>query len=132
MRDGEPLILMLDDDPDILESQRTVLESKGYRVTGCLNPGEALQEMAREKPDLILADLMMSGFDAGFLFARKVKADERFRDVPIIIVTGISTRLGLDFTPETREELAEMYADAFLQKPVSPEGLVAKVRDLIG
>jgi CheY-like chemotaxis protein len=87
--------------------------------------------MGEGVPDLVVSDLMMEQFDAGFSFARQVKADERFGGVPVIIVTAVSRHLGLDLSPRSAEDLAAMGADAWLEKPVDGARLLATVRDLL-
>ena len=60
--------------------------------------------MEDEKPDLVITDLMMTSLDSGFLFARAIKEDPRYADIPVIIATSVSSALGLDFRPRTDEE----------------------------
>ena len=132
MQSESPLIVLVDDDPDVIEINRHVLGASGYRVLAFSNPRDALERMAQEKPDLVIADLMMDDLDAGFSFSRRIKEDPQFRDTPVIIITAISSRLGLDFNPQTDEDLSAMHADAFLEKPISPELLLAKVLELVG
>jgi len=124
-------VLLVDDDPDFLEINRHVLEARGYAVRCFSSPQEALDQMVREKPDLVISDLMMRSLDTGFSLSRKIKDDPRFADVPVLIVTGISSRLGFDFAPRSAEELAAMRADAYLEKPTSPQLLIEKVEALL-
>ena len=129
--DKPPLILLVDDDPDFLEMNRPVLEAKGYRVVCSPDPQAALARMAEEKPHLVITDLMMKSLDSGFSFARKIKSDPRFQEIPVIIVTAVSSRLRLDFSPRSLEELAAMKADAYFDKPVAPDALLAKIQELL-
>jgi len=131
MAQKPPFIMLVDDDHDFLEINRYILEMKGYRV-GCFYSREsAFKGMCEEKPDLVVTDLMMDQIDAGFSFSRQIKEDRRFRNVPVIIVTSISSGRGFDFAPRSPEELKAMYADAFFDKPVAPEALLAKIEDLL-
>jgi CheY-like chemotaxis protein len=125
------LILLVDDDRDFLEMNRGVLESRGYRVQCYTDTGQALASMAREKPALVVTDLMMKALDSGFSLARQIKEQERFAGVPVIIVTAVASQRGFDFTPRSHAELEAMKADAFFDKPVSPETLIAKVQELL-
>jgi CheY-like chemotaxis protein len=127
-----PLVVIVDDDPDILEIQRSVLEARGYVVLCFADPDAALEQMRKEKPALIIADLMMASLDSGFSFSRQVKTDRRLSDVPIVMMTSIGPRLGLDFTPQAPEDLAAMHVDAFLEKPVSPSVLLSTIDELLG
>ena len=127
---GKPkLILLVDDDRDFLEQNRGVLAASGYRVSCFSDPQEALQAAEREPPDLVVSDLMMKALDSGFTLAREVKS--RWARVPVILVTAAASQRGFDFSPRGSEDLAAMNADAFFDKPVAPDQLIAKVRDLL-
>lgn len=131
MSNPPPLILLVDDDIDCLEVNRHFLEAAGYRVACCFDPAEALEHMSRQKPDLVVTDLMMRSVDAGFTLARQIKDDPRFAGVRVVLMTAVSSQLGYDFRPRTPADLTAMHADAFLDKPVSPDNLVGKVRELL-
>jgi CheY-like chemotaxis protein len=131
MNEKQASILCVDDDPDFLDMYRRVFEPIGYRVICCSNSQDALQKMTEEKPALVVTDLMMSSLDSGFSFARTVKEDARFVNVPVIIVTAIGGQRGFDFTPRSKEDLQAMCADAFFDKPVDPRVLVANVEELL-
>jgi two-component system, OmpR family, phosphate regulon response regulator PhoB len=126
-----PHILLVDDDRDFLEMTSHVLEAAGYRTTCVAGPAAALEAMAQQRPDLVVSDLMMKTLDSGFSLARQIKADSRLRGVPVILATAVASRLGLDFTPRSRDDLAAMHADAFLEKPILPADLLAAVRRLL-
>jgi CheY-like chemotaxis protein len=125
------LILIVDDDYDFLELNRLVLERAGYRVTTAAEPRQALLLMEQEKPDLVITDLMMTTLDSGFLFARSIKEDARYADIPVIIATSVSSALGLDFRPRTDEERANMYVDAYFDKPLDRTRLLATISELL-
>ena len=124
-------IVLVDDDPDFLSMNRGVLEGGGYRVACFSDPGKALEYMSGNKPILVITDLMMEHLDAGFSFSKQIKHDARLGDVPVIIVTAIGRERGFDFRPRTPEDLEAICADAYLDKPVAPEQLLAKVRELV-
>ena len=128
---SQPLILLVDDDVDCLEVNRHFLEAAGYRVACCFDPDEALVAMQKDKPDLVVTDLMMKSLDAGFGFARRIKQDPQFGGIPVIVVTAVGTQMGFDFRPKNRADLTAMNADAFLSKPVSPLSLIDKVKELL-
>ncbi len=127
-----PLILLVDDDVDFLEINRQILQGSGYRVACAEDPQAALAAMAREKPALIVTDLMMKSLDSGFSFARQLKADPQWAGIPVVIVTAVSSECGFDFRPRSPEDLAAMNVSAFFEKPVAPAALVSKVRELLG
>jgi CheY-like chemotaxis protein len=125
------LILIVDDDYDFLELNRLVLERAGYRVATAAEPRQALLLMEKEKPDLVITDLMMTTLDSGFLFARAIKEDARYAHIPVIIATSVSSALGLDFRPRTDEDRANMYVDAYFDKPLDRARLLATIAELL-
>jgi CheY-like chemotaxis protein len=131
---GMRTILCVDDDRDFLDMERRILAGGGYRVACFSDPASALAAMnaAAEIPDLVVTDLMMSALDSGFTLARALKDDPRFAKVPVIIVTAVSRQKGFDFTPKGAGDLLAMGAAAFFDKPVAPQALLAKVKELIG
>ena len=82
-----PLILVVDDDPDILTAIGDILENEGYRVARARHGKEALERVRQERPNLILLDLMMPVMDgAGFIQA--LRAETPHGDVPVVIITA--------------------------------------------
>ncbi len=126
-----PLILIVDDDYDFLEINRMILERAGYRVVTAAEPKQALARMEEERPDLVITDLMMTSLDSGFFFARTIKEDERFTDIPVIIATSVSSALGLDFRPRTDQDRADMHVDAYFDKPLDQTHLLKTIRELL-
>jgi len=135
MGDGAT-ILLVDDDKDFLELERRILESRGYRVVCFSDTMAALAALHTGghpvTPALVVTDLMMTRLDSGFTFARALKADPRTAALPVIIVSAVSSQKGFDFKPRTAADLQAMGADAFFDKPVAPEALLAKVQELLG
>jgi CheY-like chemotaxis protein len=126
-----PLIMLVDDDVDFINLNKHILESRGYRIVSCFGTEEAFKLMSLEMPNLIITDLMMKELNSGFSFARLIKENPQFKDIPIIIVTAVSSKLGFDFRPHTAEELAAMHVDAYFDKPVQPPKLLEKVAQLL-
>jgi len=122
-------ILLVDDDRDFLEMNRSVLEALGYRVRCAADPRSALAAAESERPDLVVTDLMMDRLDAGFSLARSLK--DRFAGIPVILVTAVAVQRGFDFRPRGAVDLAAMHADAYFDKPVDPAALSAKVEELL-
>ena len=122
-----PLVLLVDDDADCLELARHALQAQGYRVACCFDPEEALAGMAREKPAVVVTDLVMGRLHAGFDLVRRMAGDEALRGIPVILQTGVSTQHGFDFRPRGEADLAAMGVAAFLEKPTRPATLLATV-----
>jgi CheY-like chemotaxis protein len=132
MTGDQALILIVDDDYDFLEINRYILETAGYRVVTATNPAEATERVAAERPDLVITDLMMTSVDAGFTLAAQLRGEPRTAAVPIIISTSVSSQLGLNFRPQTAADLATMNVDAYFDKPIAADALLAKVSELLG
>ena len=122
-------ILIVDDDPDIVESTRVVLESAGYNVMSAANGTEAVQEIEKKTPDLILLDIMMADPTEGFHLSYKLREDPVYSQIPIIIVSGISEKTGFDFSKEKGTDYIK--ADDFLDKPVNPQTLLGKIAAML-
>lgn len=125
------VILLVDDDPDFLEVSRHVLEGAGYQVLCAASQEDAMAKARGSRPDLVITDLMMSTLDSGFSLAQQMKQDPDFQGIPVIMTTGITGRMGLDFTPRTENDLEAMHVDAYFEKPVDPAVLLAKVGTLL-
>ncbi len=125
-------ILLVDDDPDFLSMNRSILAARGYTVVCRSNPQAALADMESLRPVLVVTDLMMQSLDSGFTLARAIKTDPRFSAVPVIIVTAVASQKGYDFRPHSEADLRAMHADAFFEKPVAPDALISKVEELLG
>lgn len=132
MSADQALILIVDDDFDFLEINRIILEGAGHRVVTATNPTEALARIDAETPDLVITDLMMTSIDAGFAFSAQLKEDPRTAGVPIIISTSVSSALGLNFQPDSADDLAKMNVDAYFDKPIDAQTLLAKIAELLG
>jgi chemosensory pili system protein ChpA (sensor histidine kinase/response regulator) len=132
MSDERPLIVVVDDDFDALEIIRHILEPAGYRALCFTDPMEALDHMAKEKPRLVITDLMMKFIDTGFAFSRQIKFDARFGNIPVILVTAAFSQRRFAIQPKASKDLERMGIDAFFDKPVEAEELLKKVRQLLG
>src|SRR3989338_3237914 len=120
-------ILIIDDDPDIVEAMKIVLESKNYHVVVAENGEEGLKKVKINKPDLIILDVMMETGDKGFEVARIIKKDEGYKNIPILMLTAIKEKTGLDFKKEAGDE-DWLPVDDYMDKPLKPEELIAKVK----
>ncbi|MCX7598261.1 MAG: response regulator [Armatimonadetes bacterium] len=126
-----PKVLVVDDDPDVLEQQRLVLAAAGFEVVAAGGIDEALQVADGEVPDCFVLDLMMEHTDSGARLARALRRDPRFADAPIVMLTSVVRDVGFEFDRNPREVLDWMKADAWFDKPASPTQLVSTLRQLL-
>jgi DNA-binding response OmpR family regulator len=118
-------ILIVDDDPDMVEATRIVLERDGYTVVNAPNLEEGLQKLAETDPDLLILDVMMEEPDDGLRFARQVRRTGN--KLPILMLTSVNRAMGLQIGKD--EEMVPV--DEFVEKPVDPATLSAKVKALL-
>ena len=121
-------ILIVDDDPDLVEAVSTILESKGYAVAKAYGGVEGLEKVKAEKPDLIVLDVMMPDKD-GYEVCKELKADAAYRSIPILLLTAVVSNIPT--TKYTQQMGKETEADDYVDKPVEPEELVRRVETLI-
>lgn len=123
-------ILVADDDPDIRESLQAILESKEYTVVTAVDKTDGMEKIKAEKPDLAILDIMMSTWEDGLKMSRELKKDPQFKDMPIMMLTGIKSETGIDFKA-TAGDPAWCPVDVYLEKPVEPDILLAEVAKLL-
>lgn len=123
-------ILIIDDDPDIVEAMKVVLESKAHRVSIATSGEEGLKRVDLDKPDLIILDVMMESMDKGFEVAKDLKKSQKHKDIPILMLTAIKDSTGLDFKNEAGDE-DWLPVDDYMEKPLKPEALLSKVEGLL-
>ncbi len=117
-------ILIVDDDADFAESTRIVLESKPYEVIVAVNGNEGLRKAREEKPDLVLLDIIMPVED-GFTAAEHLKKDPELAKIPVLMLTSYATKGSGTGIPRSRGY--ELEAEDYIEKPVSPQDLLAIV-----
>jgi DNA-binding response OmpR family regulator len=120
MKDGTFVILCVDDDPDILESLRAVIEAGGYRFVSAPTAEEGLKVYQRERPDLVVADLMMEEVDAGTRFVKELKLLGNLAPVYLLSSVGDELHRSVDF-----EQLG---LSGVFQKPIQSQVLLATLR----
>ena len=118
-------ILVIDDEPDTLTYFSTILEDNGYAVITAENGVEALAKARSSPPDLITLDITMPEM-SGVKFYRKMREENAFKSVPIIIITGISD----DFKSFISSRSQVPPPDGYLSKPVEADELLALVKKL--
>ena len=117
-------ILLVDDDADFVDSTKTVLESKPYEVIVAINGDECLRKAREESPDLILLDIIMPVED-GFTAAEQLKKDPKLAKIPVLMLTSYSKKGAETSIPRSRGY--ELEAEDYIDKPVSPQDLLAIV-----
>jgi two-component system, OmpR family, alkaline phosphatase synthesis response regulator PhoP len=116
-----PKILLVDDDVDLVKVMSGALESKAYEVIVAYNGQEGLEKAKKEKPDLVILDILMPVAD-GFTFADQFRKDPSLAKIPVLAVTSFSESLGQPFPFEVTE---------YILKPIKPRDLVAKVEGFL-
>ena len=123
-------ILIVDDDIDLCGSLKIVFEHAGYEALTAASRQEGMEKVRTQRPDLIVLDVMMETWQDGFEMSRDLKRDPRFKNMPILMVTSIEEKTGVEIG-STAGDPVWLPVDAFLDKPVLPDVLVAEIRKLL-
>jgi CheY-like chemotaxis protein len=123
-------IVVVDDDQDIRDSLQAILEARQYTVFTAADKTEGMERIKTEKPDLAILDVMMSAWQDGFELARELKKDPQLKNTPILMLTGVKDKTGIDFK-STAGDPTWCPVDAFLEKPIEPDILVAEIKKLL-
>ena len=123
-------ILIADDDQDIRESVQAILESRQYEVVTAADKIEGMDKIKAEKPDLLILDVMMSTWQDGFEMARELKKNPLYKEMPILMMTGVKEQTGLDFKSSAGDQ-TWCPVEGFLDKPVKPETLITEIEKLL-
>jgi two-component system response regulator VicR len=118
-------ILCIEDEPEMIDLIRLILGRRGFEVLGAAGGKEGLEKVRQDPPDLVLLDLMMPDMD-GWEVYQQMKADEKTKDIPVIVVTAkaqsIDKVLGLHIAK----------VDDYIAKPFSPQDLMNSVEKVLG
>jgi CheY-like chemotaxis protein len=124
MAEEKKRVLCIEDDAEMIDLIRLILERKGFEVLEAVGGKEGLEVSRREMPDLILLDLMMPEVDGWEVF-RQLRADEQLKDIPVIVVTAkaqsIDIVLGLHIAK----------VDGYVTKPFGPQELLKSVNKVL-
>lgn len=120
-------ILVVDDDPDFVNLTRRILRSKGYEVTTAASGKQALDVMRKDKPNLVLLDIMMAYILDGLDVGREMAQDPALKDIPVIMVTSLTGARAQVALP------ADEYipVEDWIHKPIDPDQLLAKIEGLL-
>ena len=128
-------LLMVDDDVNLVNVFRLVFEVKGYEFHSAHSAAEGLEKIRKVKPDLIILDVIMEDFVAGFRVVSELRAAKpgspyaEHAKVPIVMLTSVSAKTQLDFA--SRVGTALLPVDAFVEKPVKPQEILAKIEEIL-
>lgn len=122
-------ILLVDDDLDLLEQNKILIESQNYEVLTASSAKEGWEVFKKTKPDACIIDLIMEEHDSGFILCHRIKNDEYGKDIPVFILTSATYETGFKFGASTSEEKEWIKADEFVNKPVIIEELVQKLEN---
>lgn len=117
-------VVCIEDEPEMIDLVKLILSRKGYQVTGAMGGREGLEAISREKPDIVLLDLMMPDMD-GWEVYQKMKSSDETKGIPVIVVTAkaqsIDKVLGLHIAK----------VDDYLTKPFGPQDLLESVEKVL-
>lgn len=124
MNTQQGYLLIVEDDPDILNLLKTTLTFHGYRVSTARNGYEGLEAIQNERPAVVIADIMMPKLD-GFGLVNRLRIEPETRSIPVVLVTATYV------TPEDKEFAQNIGATLFIQKPIDLENLLGAIRELL-
>jgi len=127
-------ILIIDDDLDIIDSLKMILESNGHQVTVKTDTDDLLSAVSAAAPDLIILDIIFpEDPNAGFTAARELHKTEEVKDIPVLLLSAVNQQSNMSFGfSETDISDDFMPVKGFIEKPVEPSVLLSKVSELLG
>ena len=124
-------ILLVDDDMDLLEQNKILIESKGFEVVTAVSAEEGWNIFQSIKPDAVIADLIMEHHDSGFVLCHRIKRSEHGKHIPTFILTSATYDTGFKFGASTKEEKEWIKCDGILNKPVVVDELLSKMESYL-
>jgi len=121
-------ILVVDDDPDLVETVAMMLESKGCEVGRAYDGIEGEEVLKERRPDLVILDIMMPRKD-GYVLCSELKSREDTRDIPVVLLTAVGE--AVPTTTYTHADGMSTEADEYIAKPIDTEGLWSTVSSLL-
>lgn len=120
-------VLVVDDDPDLVESVALNLEAKGFEVGKAYDGVEGLESIKARRPDLVVLDVMMPRKD-GYEVCAQLKSDSSYQDMPVILLTAVGS--AVNSTSYTHRDGMTTEADEYVAKPVDLDKLAELVAEL--
>lgn len=126
-------ILIIDDDPDIIDSLSLILESKGYEVIAKTDSDGVMEAVKAANPDLIILDIMFpEDPQFGFQAARELSREPKVSEIPVLLLSAVNQRSNMSFGFSDSDISQDfMPVGAFIEKPVEPQVLVDKIEALL-
>ena len=127
-------ILVVDDDLDIVDNLKMVLEANDHEVSVKTDADNIVDSAMEVNPDLIILDIIFpEDPNAGFSAARALQKNDKVKDIPVLLLSAVNQQSKMSFG-FSENDISEDYmpVDAFLEKPVEPAVLLAKVNELLG
>ncbi|MFH1491665.1 MAG: response regulator [Pseudomonadota bacterium] len=125
-------VLIIDDDRDLVNTVRIVLESRKYHVRAAYNGKEGYAEIEKKIPDLIILDVMMSTDTEGFDLAHKLRRHEKYVKIPILMLTSFPQKMMEEGTEKFQHIMEEGWpVTQFFEKPIDPEELLSAVEAIL-
>jgi len=121
-------VLIVDDDPDLVETVAMLLESKGYEVGKAYGGIEGEESIKKRRPDVLVLDVMMPRKD-GYKLCKELKSNKWTQDIPVILLTAVGEAVST--TTYTHAEGMSTEAEEFISKPVDAKTLVEAVERLL-
>ena len=118
-------VLVVDDDPDFVDAVKSVIEKGGYQVDVAYDGKEGLERVSQSKPDVIILDVMMPVMN-GYEACKKLKADPATREIPIIMLTAVASRVAS--STYTHRDMLESEVEDYMPKPVEPDELLERIK----
>ncbi|MFC1551500.1 PleD family two-component system response regulator [Candidatus Latescibacterota bacterium] len=118
-------ILVVDDDSEIVELIALMLETAGYEIISADSGDTCLKILERERPDLILLDVMMETMTEGFHIGYKLKNSSEYKSIPIIFMSSISKQSGFPIDTDF------INGNEFLEKPINPDELLERIKNIL-
>ena len=122
-------IAIIDDNTDYLFSTETFLSRNGFKVFTAEDGKTGMDLIKKEKPDLILLDVMMESLFSGFEVCRQLKSDPELKKIPVIGISGMADEINVKFNGTRDSEYFN--PDLFFEKPVNKEMLLSKIKELL-
>ena len=132
MAETSKKILVVDDEPDAVEFVTEIFSDlEGVSVISAADGVEGLEKAKTEGPDLIILDVQMPRKD-GFSMFSDLKQDPVTKDIPVIMLTGVTARMGLKFSAEAMGEYMGAAPEAYIEKPIDPGALLQAAKKILG